>query len=201
MRWSGFALSTPAPRPRCTRFAWRRGYTKRGKIAKFEGGYHGSHDAVEVSVAPPLDQAGPADAPIAVPTAGGMSPSAASEAVILPYSDPEAVERLVAEHASELACVLFDPKAGVLDIQPDFARAVRDITRRHGVLLILDEIVGFRTDTGGLQGLYGIDPDLELLWQDRRRRLSGRGLWWPGRPDGPVRQLAAIHRPFSERHL
>ena len=163
MRWSGFALSTPAPRPRCTRFAWRGATRKRGKIAKFEGGYHGSHDAVEVSVAPPLDQAGPADAPIAVSTAGGMSPSAASEAVILPYSDPEAVERLVAEHASELACVLFDPKAGVLDIQPDFARAVRDITRRHGVLLILDEIVGFRTDTGGLQGLYGIDPDLSCF--------------------------------------
>ena len=92
-----------------------------------------------------------------------MSPSAASEAIILPYSDPEAVDRLVAEHASELACVLFDPKAGVLDIQPDFARAVRDITRRHGVLLIFDEIVGFRADTGGLQGLYGIDPDLSCF--------------------------------------
>ena len=92
-----------------------------------------------------------------------MSPSAASEAVILPYSNPEAVERLVAEHASELACVLFDPKAGVLDIQPDFARAVRDITRRHGVLLIFDEIVGFRTGVGGLQEVYGIDPDLSCF--------------------------------------
>ena len=104
-----------------------------------------------------------------MPTAGGMSPSAASEAVILPYSNPEAVERLVAAHASELACVLFDPKAGILDIQPDFARAVRDITRRHGVLLIFDEIVGFRTATGGLQGLYGIDPDLSCFGQDHRR--------------------------------
>ena len=140
-----------------------RGHTQRGKIAKFEGGYHGSHDAVEISVAPPLEQAGPADAPIALPTAGGISPSAASEAVILPYNDPEAVERLVAAHASELACVLFDPKAGILDVQPDFARAVRDITRRHGVLLIFDEIVGFRTGTGGLQGLYGIDPDLSCF--------------------------------------
>ena len=140
-----------------------RGHTQRGKIAKFEGGYHGSHDAVEISVAPPIDQAGPADAPIALPTAGGISPSAASEAVILPYHDPEAVERLVAAHASELACVLFDPKAGIMDVQPDFARAVRDITRRHGVLLIFDEIVGFRTGTGGLQGLYGIDPDLSCF--------------------------------------
>ena len=92
-----------------------------------------------------------------------MSPSAASEAVILPYHDPEAVERLVAAHASELACVLFDPKAGIMDVRPDFARAVRDITRRYEVLLIFDEIVGFRTGTGGLQGLYGIDPDLSCF--------------------------------------
>ena len=140
-----------------------RGYTRRGKIAKFEGGYHGSHDAVEISVAPPLDQAGPADAPVALPTAGGMSPAAAAEAVILPYNDLEAVERLVAMHAGELACVLFDPKAGIIDIKPAFARAVRDITRRHEVLLIFDEIVGFRASMGGLQGLYGIDPDLSCF--------------------------------------
>ena len=140
-----------------------RGVTQRGKIAKFEGGYHGSHDAVEISVAPPLDQVGPAAAPAALPAAAGMSPSAASEALILPYHDPEAVERLVAAHASELACVLFDPKAGIMDVQPDFARAVRDITRRHKVLLVFDEIVGFRTGTGGLQGLYGIDPDLSCF--------------------------------------
>ena len=50
-----------------------------------------------------------------------------------------------------------------MDVQPDFARAVRDITRRHGVLFIFDEIVGFRTGTGGLQGLYGIDPDLSCF--------------------------------------
>ena len=140
-----------------------RGLAQKGKIAKFEGGYHGSHDAVEISVAPPLDQAGPADAPFSVPTAGGLSPAAASEVLVLPYNDEEAVERLVSAHADELACVLLDPKCGIIEIRPEFVRAVREITRRHGILLIFDEIVGFRTDVGGLQKVYGIEPDLSCF--------------------------------------
>lgn len=140
-----------------------RGFSQKGKIAKFEGAYHGNHDAVEVSVAPPVDQAGPADAPLSIATAGGSSPAAASEALILPYNDEAAVERLIATHANELACVLFDPKAGIIELRPDFVRAVGEITRRHGVLLIFDEIVGFRVDSGGMQNVYGIDPDLSCF--------------------------------------
>ncbi len=138
-----------------------RGFSGKPKIAKFEGGYHGSHDLVEVSSsAPPPDKAGPADAPYSVATAGGLSPNVTSEVVVLPYNDEAAVEKLVEEHRDELACVIFDPKAGTLPLRPEFARAVREITRKNGVLLIFDEIVGFRTGTGGLQALYGIDPDL-----------------------------------------
>ena len=137
-----------------------RGFSRKSRIAKFEGGYHGSHDAVEVSVAPPLDRAGPIQAPHSVPGAGGISPYAASEVRVLPYNDEAAVARLVEEHAGELACVIFDPKAGLLPVRPEFARAVREITRRHGVLLIFDEIVGFRVGRGGLQEQFGIDPDL-----------------------------------------
>ena len=137
-----------------------RGFSRKSRIAKFEGGYHGSHDAVEVSVAPPLDRAGPIQAPHSVPGAGGISPYAASEVLVLPYNDEAAVARLVEEHAGELACVIFDPKAGLLPVRPEFARAVREITRRHGLLLIFDEIVGFRVGRGGLQEQFGIDPDL-----------------------------------------
>ena len=140
-----------------------RGFSKKPKIAKFEGGYHGSHDVVEVSVAPPLDEAGPAEAPRSVPTAGGISPNAAGEVVVLPYNNEEAVERLVEEHRDELACVVYDPRAGILPQRPDFARAVGEITRRNGVLLIFDEIVGFRTGPGGLQEQLGIDPDLSCF--------------------------------------
>ena len=137
-----------------------RGFSRKSRIAKFEGGYHGSHDAVEVSVAPPLDRAGPIQAPHSVPGAGGISPHAAGEVLVLPYNDEAAVARLVEEHAGELACVIFDPKAGLLPVRPEFARAVREITRRHGLLLIFDEIVGFRVGRGGLQEQFGIDPDL-----------------------------------------
>lgn len=137
-----------------------RGFSKKSKIAKFEGGYHGSHDVVEVSVAPPLNQAGPSKTPFSVPNAGGISPNAINEVLVLPYNDEEAVEKLIKEHCHELSCVIFDPKAGLLPIRPEFASFVRDITRQNNLLLIFDEIVGFRVGTGGLQEKYGIDPDL-----------------------------------------
>ena len=98
-----------------------RGVSGRTKIAKFEGGYHGSHDVVEVSVAPPLDKAGPASAPRSVSTAGGASPNAAGEVVVLPYNDENAAERLLARHRRELACVIFDPRAGILAQRAEFA--------------------------------------------------------------------------------
>jgi glutamate-1-semialdehyde 2,1-aminomutase len=137
-----------------------RAFTGRDKIVKFEGGYHGSHDPVEVSVAPPLAKAGPAHAPNPVPGAGGSSPSVADEVLVLPYNDEAAVERLIVENRNDLACVIFDPKCGILNIRPEFARAVRRITRENGILLIFDEIVAFRSSPGGLQAIFGIDPDL-----------------------------------------
>jgi glutamate-1-semialdehyde 2,1-aminomutase len=137
-----------------------RGSTGKPKIAKFEGAYHGSHDAVEISVAPPLDLAGPANAPNAVPAVRGMSPGAVGETLILPYNDEAAVERLLTAHRDDLACVIFDPRAGILPQRREFVQFLRDVTARLGILLIFDEIVGFRAATGGLQAVYGIAPDL-----------------------------------------
>ncbi|MEM7131020.1 MAG: aspartate aminotransferase family protein [Chloroflexota bacterium] len=137
-----------------------RGFSGKPKIAKFEGGYHGSHDLVEVSVAPPLEKAGPDHAPYSVPTAGGISPNAPSEVVVLPYNDEEAAETLIRQHRDELACVIFDPKAGILSVRDDFARFVRQVTHDNDLLLILDEVVAFRVGRGGVQEHYGIQPDL-----------------------------------------
>ncbi|HIG45738.1 MAG TPA: aminotransferase class III-fold pyridoxal phosphate-dependent enzyme [candidate division Zixibacteria bacterium] len=137
-----------------------REYTGRYKIAKFEGGYHGSHDAVEISVAPDLQKAGPSDRPNAVPTAGGMPPNATENIVILPDNNEEAVERIIAEHKQDLACVLLDPKAGIMPQRPEFVRTVREITEKNDILLMLDEIVGFRAARGGIQSQYNISPDL-----------------------------------------
>ena len=137
-----------------------RGFSGRPMIAKFEGGYHGSHDIADISVTPPLNAAGPETAPKAIPTTGGLSPHAAEEVVVLPYNDEASVERLVARHRDALACVIFDPQAGILPMRKGFVQAVREITRRHDVLLILDEIVGFRVAMGGYQEVYDITPDL-----------------------------------------
>ncbi|CAI8012158.1 Glutamate-1-semialdehyde 2,1-aminomutase [Geodia barretti] len=123
-----------------------RAFTGRNLIAKFEGCYHGSHDAVEVSVAPPLEAAGPAERPLPYAQAIGMSAGAVADTMVLPLGDLEATDRLIGEHAAELACVLLDPKTG--------------ITTRHGVLMVFDEIVGFRLARGGAQEYYGITPDL-----------------------------------------
>ena len=137
-----------------------RGVSGRPRVAKFEGAYHGSHDAVEISVAPPLDKAGPASAPVAVAGTGGISPGALAEALILPYDDEAAVEALLKAHRHEVGCVLLDPKFGILPQRPEFVRFVREITRDLDMLLMFDEIVGFRMGHGGLQAHYGIDPDV-----------------------------------------
>ncbi len=115
---------------------------------------------MEISTAPPLESAGEASAPNAVPSAGGMALHALEDVIVLPYNDEESVERLLSRHRDELACVILDPKAGIIPIRHDFIQRVRAITEELGILLILDEIVGFRQAKGGLQSHVGIKPDL-----------------------------------------
>jgi glutamate-1-semialdehyde 2,1-aminomutase len=140
-----------------------RAFTGKPKIAKFEGGYHGSHDGVEISVAAVSPASGSAEAPRPVPTAKGMASSALEDVLILPYDDEAAVESLISTHRNELAAVLLDPKCGLLPQRPGFIRAIREITQANDVLLIFDEIVGFRAAHGGMQSVFGISPDLTLF--------------------------------------
>tara|TARA_Y100000588_G_scaffold387610_1_gene485763 strand:+ start:5017 stop:6339 length:1323 start_codon:yes stop_codon:yes gene_type:complete len=137
-----------------------RQFSGKPKVAKFEGGYHGSHDAVEVSVSPNLEDAGDPREPKAVATAGGMAPHSVDDTIVLPYDDEESLERLLSRHREDLACVIMDPKAGILPQRPEFVRRVRDVTRDLGMIMIFDEIVGFRQARGGLQSHYEIEPDL-----------------------------------------
>ncbi len=137
-----------------------RGATGRSRIAKFEGGYHGSHDAVEISVAPPLEAAGDRRAPTPVAGVRGIAPRATDEVLILPYDDIEAVIGLVETHADDLACILLDPKAGILDPVEGLAEAVAAVAGEHDIVLIADEVVAFRLARGGWQQTVGITPDL-----------------------------------------
>ena len=165
-----------------------REYTGRHLIAKFEGGYHGSHDAVEISTSPDPAKAGPPDRPVPVASAGGMPPNATDNVVILPFDDEAAVEAIVAEKRGELAAVILDPKTGVIPQRMDFVKAVREITARYGVLLILDEIVGFRASPGGVQAQCGILPDLSTYG-----KIVGGG--FPAGAFGGRRELMSLLDP------
>ena len=146
---------------------------------------------------PPVEVAGPETEPHSVPTAGGMSPHAAGEVIVLPYNDEDSVGRLVTRHRDELACVIFDPKAGILPPQEMFVRAVREMTRRNDVLLIFDEIVGFRVGMGGLQEYYGIVARSDDVRHGDRRGVPGGGVRGTGGYYGFAGHVAGKHRVSS----
>ena len=143
-----------------------RAFTGRSKIAKFEGCYHGAYDYAEVSVGPAIEAAGDPGAPRSVAESAGVARSVVDEVLVLPFNDAEAVERLVARHADELAAVIVDPlphRSGFLDPVRQFLPRLRQVTRAHEVLLISDEIISFRLDYGGPQQRFGYEADLTTL--------------------------------------
>jgi glutamate-1-semialdehyde 2,1-aminomutase len=139
-----------------------RAFTGRAKIAKFEGSYHGTHDWVQVSVTPPLEGAGSRKRPKPVGGAG-VPPAVLKHVVVLPWHDPEAAARLIDKHAADLACVICEPvqgAGGVLPPAPGMLQALREVTARHGIVLIFDEVITFRLGPGGAQGVFGVTPDM-----------------------------------------
>ncbi len=142
-----------------------KGATGRDKIVKVEGGYHGHHDEVMISMKPPLDQAGPADAPHSVPGTAGLTRHIVEDTIVIPYNDPAALERVLA--GGDVACFIVEPvmeNIGICLPDPGYHEAIREITRRHGTLLILDEVkTGITAGYGGATGHFGADPDLVTL--------------------------------------
>jgi glutamate-1-semialdehyde 2,1-aminomutase len=140
-----------------------RAATGRKKIAKFEGGYHGVHDTVMVSVAYRPDAAGPVERPNALPDSAGIPPETVANTLVLPYNHAAAFD-LIAAHAHELAAVIVEPVQGAAGSIPGdraFLDRLRAETRRHGIVLILDEVItGFRLALGGAQESWGIQGDL-----------------------------------------
>ena len=143
-----------------------RGYTGRPKIAKFEGFYHGTYDPAEVSVNPPLGAVGDADEPVGVSETAGLAPGTLESTVILPYNNRAAVERIVEREAAYLAAIIVDPlpnNAGFPDPAPGFLPFLRELTRKHGILLIADEIISFRVGYQGASARFEFQPDLMTL--------------------------------------
>jgi glutamate-1-semialdehyde 2,1-aminomutase len=140
-----------------------RAFTGRRKIAKIEGGYHGSHDAVEISVRPPLDSAGPVESPVVVPGSAGIPPGVLEDIVLLPYNNLEAARRILAREGSQIAGVIVEPilgSVGFIPAEREFLAGLRAEADRHGMVFILDEVQSFRLSRGGAQALFGIRPDL-----------------------------------------
>jgi len=151
-----------------TMFAMRlaRAYTDRPKIARMEGGYHGTHDLAEVSAHPAVADAGPADNPVARPDSAGTPAWAVEQTVVLPFNNAEAAERILRAHAKDVAAVIMEPiigAGGVIAATPEFVQRMRGITNELGMLLIFDEVISFRVAPGGAQQMYGVTPDLTTL--------------------------------------
>jgi glutamate-1-semialdehyde 2,1-aminomutase len=151
-----------------TMFAMRlaRAFTGRAKIARIEGGYHGTHDYAEVSTHPTVSEAGAPDAPIARPDSIGTPGWVLGQTVVLPFNNPDAAEAIIRREGSELAAVILEPiigAGGVIAATVEFLERLRRVTKELGILLIFDEVISFRVAPGGAQELYGVTPDLTTL--------------------------------------
>jgi glutamate-1-semialdehyde 2,1-aminomutase len=144
-----------------------RAYTGRSTVVKFEGHYHGWFDTILVSVAPPLDQAGPEEAPMPHLPSAGQSAAAAQDIVVLPWNNIDVLRSHFKAHAAETAALIMEPilcNTGVILPRPGYLEGVRELCDRHGVVLIFDEVItGFRVGLHSAQGLLGVTPDLAVF--------------------------------------
>jgi glutamate-1-semialdehyde 2,1-aminomutase len=143
-----------------------RAFTGRPMIAKAEGAYHGGYDYLEVSQQPGPSNWGEVDEPRRVPLVHGVPASVLDEVVVVPFNDVARTIALLEKHADRLACVVMDlmpHRAGLNPAEPAYVAALREWTTRRGVLLLIDEVITFRSEYGGLQQKYGITPDLTAL--------------------------------------
>jgi glutamate-1-semialdehyde 2,1-aminomutase len=169
-----------------------RGFTRRDKIVKFEGCYHGHADSL-------LVKAGSGGATFDVPDSAGVPADFARNTLTLPLNDPVALESVP---WNEVACAIIEPvpaNMGLIPLKPGFLEKLRQLTADHGALLVLDEVMsGFRVAKGGAQELYGVTGDLTTLG-----KIIGGGLpvgAFGGRadvmdhlaPQGPVYQAGTL---------
>lgn len=172
-----------------------RGYTKKSKIIKFEGCYHGHGDSF-------LIKAGSGVLTLGIPGSPGITESTAQDTLIAEFNNIGSVEELVMAHKGKIAAVILEPvmgNAGLIPPEIDFLKKIRDLTRNESILLIFDEVItGFRVALGGAQQLFGIEPDLTCLG-----KIIGGGLpvgAFGGSteimdhmaPDGPVYQAGTL---------
>jgi glutamate-1-semialdehyde 2,1-aminomutase len=134
-----------------------RAFTKREKLLKFEGSWHGMHDYSLWGTVP----SAPSEYPHAKPDSVGIPAQTGETVLVTPFNDTARAVETIERNAADLAAVIVEPLQRVLLPEPGFLQALREVTRKHGIVLVFDEIVtGFRIAWGGAQERYGVVPDL-----------------------------------------
>ena len=166
-----------------------RAFTKRNKIIRFEGMYHGFSDGVYWSKHPNIAKAGPDARPIPVAQGPGMPKGVEENLIILPWNDAQALADTIAREGDNIAAVLTEPvmcNTGCILPEPGYLEAMRELTAAAGIVLIFDEVItGFRLGLAGAQGHYGIRPDLSIF-------AKGVGGGFPVAALGGRRELMAL---------
>ncbi|MFZ6016759.1 MAG: glutamate-1-semialdehyde 2,1-aminomutase [Nitrospirota bacterium] len=172
-----------------------RGFTGRDRIIKFEGCYHGHADGL-------LVKAGSGATTFGVPDSPGVPKSYARNTITLPFNDIAAVKTVITKEWHSIACVIIEPVVGNIGCvlpKPGFLETLRDLTNKHDIILIFDEVMtGFRVAYGGAQAYYGVNPDMTCLG-----KVIGGGLpvgAYGGKkeimsmvsPEGPVYQAGTL---------
>ncbi|MFZ3216920.1 MAG: glutamate-1-semialdehyde 2,1-aminomutase [Candidatus Acidiferrales bacterium] len=153
----------------CTMHAVRlaRAATDRDRIIKMEGGYHGLHDSVLVSLKPKASEIGDPNFPTSVPGGAGIPKATVQNTSIAQFNDIAGVERLFAKYPGEIAAIIVEPimmNVGILMPEEGYHQALREITRKNGALLIFDEVkTGAKLAYGGACEYFGIQPDIVCL--------------------------------------
>jgi len=144
-----------------------RGFTGRDRLLKIEASYHGHHDALSVSVEPPPNLMGPAEAPVSVPHSAGIPQAVVDLTTVVPFNDLPALERAFGRYPGEIAALIVEPvmmNIGIVPPDPGYLTAARDLAHRHGALLIFDEVkTGVTIAPGGATERFGVIPDLVAL--------------------------------------
>lgn len=168
------------------RFA--RAFKGRDKIVKFEGAYHGGNEFGAMSLFPQQLL----DFPAPEPTSAGITKATRADILIAPYNDLDTTSRIITENAKDIAAVIVEPLHRCTIPKEGFLQSLRDLTRKHNILLIFDECVtGFRLAYGGAQEYYGVVPDLAALG----KALGG------GYPVGAIVGRGDILELCNEAHL
>jgi glutamate-1-semialdehyde 2,1-aminomutase len=172
-----------------------RGATGRDEIVKLEGCYHGHADSLLVRAGSGVMTLGIAGSP-------GVPQAVAALTHVVPYNDAPALERLLEARGERIACVLVEPVAGNMGVvppAPGYLGRLRELTRRHGCLLVLDEVItGFRVHPAGAQGRYGVAGDLTCLGKIMGGGLPAAACAGPAAlmeqlaPSGPIYQAGTL---------